>query len=414
MKVKIKVSGIIIFIVSIVLLVILINLIIPNKNFIIKNYEGKKLTELKEFTDKKDINLIVTYSYSKKYKKDIIISQDKKDKEVTKDTTIKIVVSKGIINDDMLRKNNVNELGKIPVMMYHGIEDIKSENTGFTGGNIDKEGYQRTAEAFRADLDMYYERGYRCIKLKDYVNGNIDLDFGKSPIVLTFDDGLVNAIKVTGEDENGIIIDPNSAVGIMEEFKEKHPDFNITATFFVNGSLFNQTAYNGKILKWLVSHGYDVGNHTYDHNNLGATTPEKTQEVIAKVYQKLDEIIPNKYVNIIALPFGKPDKTDHPNFQYILKGKYNEYEYETIATLRVGWEPEYSPYNTSFNKVYIKRVRAWDNNGENFDIKYTFEHLEQNRYISDGDKDMITYPSSLEKKMNKEIKDKTIYSYEVD
>lgn len=414
MKVKIKVGRIIIFIVSIVLLIILICIIIPNKNFMIKNYEGKKLTELKEFTDKKDINLVITYSYSKKYKKDIIISQDKKDKEITKDTIIKIVVSKGIINDDTLKENKVNELGKIPVMMYHGVQDIKSEDTGYTGGNIDVDGYQRTVEAFKADLDMYYEKGYRCIRLEDYVKENIDVEFGKSPIVLTFDDGLVNAIKVTGEDENGIIIDPNSAVGIMEAFKEKHPDFNITATFFVNGSLFNQTAYNSKILKWLVNNGYDVGNHTYDHNNLGATSIDKTEEVIAKVYQKLDEIIPNKYVNIIALPFGKPDSTDHANFQYILKGKYNDYEYETLTTLRVGWEPEYSPFNTSFNKVYIKRVRAWDNNGENFDIAYTFEHLEQNRYISDGDKDMITYPSSLEKKLNKDIKDKTTYSYNVD
>ena len=35
--------------------------------------------------------------------------------------------------------------------------------------------------------------------------------------------------------------DKNSAVGILEEFKKKHPDTNVTATFFVNGGIFNQS-----------------------------------------------------------------------------------------------------------------------------------------------------------------------------
>lgn len=72
------------------------------------------------------------------------------------------------------------------------------------------------------------------IRLNDYINGIVDVELGKSPIVLTFDDGLENNIKVTGLDSDGnIIIDPNSAVGILEEFKKKYPDFNVTATFFV-------------------------------------------------------------------------------------------------------------------------------------------------------------------------------------
>lgn len=70
------------------------------------------------------------------------------------------------------------------------------------------------------------------IRLNDYINGIVDVELGKSPIVLTFDDGLENNIKVTGLDSDGnIIIDPNSAVGILEEFKKKYPDFNVTATF---------------------------------------------------------------------------------------------------------------------------------------------------------------------------------------
>ena len=154
------------------------------------------------------------------------------------------------------QKYAVDESGNIPVMMYHGIHDLKNSETEYTGGNVDADGYQRTAEAFREDLDFYYENGYRMIRLEDYIHGQIDVELGKTPIVLTFDDGLENNIRVLGKDKKGNLkIDPNSAVGILEEYKEKYPDFNVTATFFVNGGLFNQPEYNEDILKWLVKHG---------------------------------------------------------------------------------------------------------------------------------------------------------------
>ena len=43
----------------------------------------------------------------------------------------------------------------------------------------------------------------------------------------------------------------------------------------------------------------------------------------------------------------------HKNFKYILNGSYNGVEYETISTLRVGWEPELSPFNKNFDKTFL-------------------------------------------------------------
>ena len=303
-------------------------------------------------------------------------------------------------------------MGKIPVMMYHGIHNVASSDTEYTGGNVDKDGYNRTSEAFRGDLEKYYSMGYRMIRLQDYVDGNIDVPLGYSPIVLTFDDGASNNIKVTGLDSNGnIIIDPNSAVGILEEFKKKYPDYNVTATFFVNGTLFNQKEYDEKIIKWLIDNGYDVGNHTESHNDLSATTTEKTQSVIASVYQKLESIIPGKYVNIIALPFGKPTSRTHTNYNYILEGTSNGYSYKTHAALRVGWEPEVSPYNKNFNITYIKRCRAYDNNGKEFDIESVFKNLEKTRFISDGFKDVVTIKEQDKNLLNENITNKKIVTY---
>ena len=301
---------------------------------------------------------------------------------------------KELTKDDYIN-NNVNELGEVPIMMYHGIHNKKNSETSYTGGNVDKDGYQRTSEAFRNDLEFYYKNGYRMIRLTDYVDGNIDVELGKSPLIITFDDGLENNIKVTGLDSSGnIIIDPNSAVGILEEFKKKYSDFNVTATFFVNGGLFQQPDYNEKILKWLVKNGYDVGNHTYSHVDFKKIDSSKTQKEVGSVYELLESIIKDKYVNIIALPFGSPYSIDHDNMKYIFNTDYNGKNYETKSALRVGWKAESSPFSSDFNPKFLKRIRAYDNDGIDFDIEMNFKLLENSRYISDGDKDVIVIKES--------------------
>lgn len=305
----------------------------------------------------------------------------------------------------------VDELGSVPVMMYHGIHNIPSNETGYVGGNVDVDGYQRTAEAFRQDLQFYYDNGYRMIRLNDYINGNIDVEAGKSPICLTFDDGLENNILVTGTDKEGNInIDPNCAVGILESFKKKYPDFNVTATFFVNGGLFRQPEYNEQIIKWLVENGYDVGNHTYSHVDFTTTDGQIAQQEVGSVYAMLDEIIPGQYVNIVALPFGSPYSYDHEMIPYIQSGLYKGKQYTTQSMLQVAWEADYSPYSNQFNPAFIKRIRAYDNNGQDFDIEMNFTTLETTKYISDGDPNTIVIPANKQDMLGN-VYDKNVITY---
>lgn len=340
----------------------------------------------------KDNNLKLTIKdiYSND-KKDSFVNQSIKVGTIIKENDELIVsYSLGRLEDIDYQKYNVNELGRVPIMMYHGIQDLNNDDTKYIGGNIDSDGYQRTREAFINDLEFYYNSSYRMIRLADYIDGKIDVEIGKSPIVLTFDDGLANNIKVLGLDSNGeIIIDPNSAVGILESFKKKYPDYNVTATFFINASLFNQDEYNEKILNWLIEHGYDIGNHTYSHVNFKSINTYETEQEVGSMYQILDKYIKDKYVNIVALPFGSPGSNTHANFSHILSGSYNDKSYKTDACLRVGWEADYSPFSKNFDKQFIKRIRAYDNNGVDFDIEYNFNILDNNRYISDGNVDNI-------------------------
>ena len=352
---------------------------------------NREISSVREELDKYDLNISVTYKYSDDILKDYVISQSiDKDTLLNDGDNLSLVVSLGKLDKEKLKQDGINELGKVPIMMYHGIKNIKNSETKYTKGNVDKDGYTRTVEAFRDDLEFYYQNGYRMIKLSDYVNGKIDVEYGYSPIILTFDDGSDNNIKVTGLDDDGnIIIDKNSAVGVLEEFKKKYPDFGVTAIFFVMNGLFNQPEYNEKILKWLVDNGYEVGNHTKGHENLTKTTERQTEESIGYMYNKLEDILGEKYSKIIALPYGSPYNKTHANYKYVISGSYNDKEYKSEAALRVGWEPEVSPFNKDFDPLFLKRCRAYDNNGNDFDIQMVFRMLEKNRYVSDGRIDTI-------------------------
>ena len=386
----------IVLIVLVIVIFVAIYIFVPkdSKNIMI-DLVGKTKEEAVIYADEHNLNLEIkeennSFEINKIFKQSIDV-----DTEIKENDNLIIYISKGIDYNAL----KVDESGNVPIMMYHGIHNVTDNE--YTGGNVDKDGYQRTASAFRNDLEFYYNSGYRMIRLEDYVNGIIDVEAGYSPIIITFDDGLSNNLKVTGLDSNGnIIIDPNCAVGVLESFKEKYPDYNVTATFFVNGGLFNQSEYNEKILNWLVNNGYDVGNHTYSHVDFTTVSKEKSVQEVGSLYNLLDKYIPGKYVNIVALPFGSPYDKDHDNFNSILNGFYNDKEYNTIATLRVGWEADYSPFNKNFDKTFLKRIRAYDNNGKEFDIEMNFDILENNRYISDGDKNTITIPKDKEDKIN--------------
>ena len=369
----------------------------------ISNLVGKTVSEVEKYTKENNIILNIDYVYSDDVEKDEVIEQSVNEGTKLEDIKeLNITVSKGKIDKEKLKSDNINELGNVPIMMYHGIREKTSSSTGTIGGNVDKDGYNRTPDAFRKDLEFYYENGYEMIRLDDYINGIIKASYGKSPIVLTFDDGNEDNIKVTGLDSDGnIIIDPNSAVGILEEFKKKHPDTTVTATFFVNGGIFNQSEYNDKILKWMVDNGYDIGNHTKTHLDIKKSSGEKVQMEIAYVYDELEKVIPGKYVNIIALPFGSPYVKTHDNFKYVLNTSYNGKEYVTEAALRVGWEPEVSPFNKDFDKTFLKRCRAYDNNGKEFDIDMVFNKLlVGKKYVSDGDENTIVIKESDVSKVN--------------
>ena len=216
-KYKLKIKGPIILVLLILGLLIFI-FSTCNKKQYMNDLSGLNYNELIDYLKKTGLSISTIYEYNDSVLKDTIISQSISSGSVINDgDELVLTISKGKLDKEKMKSDGINELGKVPIMMYHGIKNVKSSETGNIGGNVDKDGYTRTTEAFREDLEFYYENGYRMIKLSDYVNGKIDVPYGYSPIILTFDDGNANNIKVTGEDSNGnIIIDPASAIGVLK------------------------------------------------------------------------------------------------------------------------------------------------------------------------------------------------------
>jgi peptidoglycan/xylan/chitin deacetylase (PgdA/CDA1 family) len=150
-------------------------------------------------------------------------------------------------------------------------------------------------------------------------------------------------------------------------------------------------------MKWLVDNGYDIGNHTYDHKTLGQCDAAEIEKQIGSMYKLLDEIIPGRYVNIVALPYGSPETfpADKPQYEKIFAGTYEGFSYTTKSLLLCSWTRCYSPFVRDFDVRRLRRIRGYDNNGKDWDIEMNFKQLNDGRrYISDGNPNTIVFPSS--------------------
>lgn len=293
-----------------------------------------------------------------------------------------------------------NELGEIMILMYHGIGHEESV-------------WQRTPENFRKDLEYMYQNKYQMISLNDYAKGEIKTKAGYTPIILTFDDGRQNNFNYI-EQDGELIIDPDCAVGILEEFKEKYDDFDVTVSFFLNANPFGQKEYTEPKIKWLVENGYDIGNHTYNHYELELLSSDEIQAEIGSVNNIIKAIIPDYEVETLALPHGSNPKKE--NLEIMLSGEYEGNKYKTIATLDVGWRPAYSPFDTliDFNSLY--RVTASEINVDNcgiYDYFKSFENGTRERFISDGNPEVVTIPKKHEEYLNMDmVGDRIVNIYE--
>jgi hypothetical protein len=287
-----------------------------------------------------------------------------------------------------------NELGQIMIIEYHLIGAPESQ-------------WRRTPDNFRKDLATLYENGYYPVPLKDVVNANLKVPTGKSPFVITFDDSSQGQFRFLKQGDR-LLVDPDCAVGIMESFKKLHPDFPLTATFYVLPQipkglrLFGQEEYIKEKLEYLKAHGYEIGNHTYWHQNLGKVDDIGVQKQIALCVKEIQAYLPGYPVQSLALPLGVHPKNRDLEHDGIYQGQ----KYHNDSVLLVGSGPVPSPYSNKFDPYKLERIQAGDTAWGPKSYITAFQKNPSLRYISDGDPATVSVPKSSADKVRDAIRSK--------
>ncbi|EHR62123.1 polysaccharide deacetylase family protein [Saccharomonospora cyanea] len=265
-----------------------------------------------------------------------------------------------------------NELGVVPVLMYHRIVPEPASV------------YDRTPEDFRAELQRLADSGYVPVTTAELATGRLDLPAGTHPVVLTFDDGDPSTIRMDGSR-----VAPDTAIGTLLDVARDNPGFRPTASVYVNEEPFGGGEAGRRALRWLVDNGFEVGNHTFGHADLGTSSPRAAQQAIADGDESIREAVPGYAPTTLALPFGaRPEPGE-----LALRG--DGYDYR--AVLLVGANPAPSPFSVEFDAAAVPRIRSQGPDGEGAEFGSTawLDELAADPgslYTSDGDPARISYP----------------------
>ena len=276
-----------------------------------------------------------------------------------------------------------NELGRIPILEYHLIGDSATRWT-------------RARAQFRKDLDTLYARGFRPVNLVDVLDKKIDLPRGLSPVVFVFDDASPSQFSYI-ERHGKLEIDPNSVVGIWQNFAKRHPDWRNKAVFCVlsgaeaGRSFFGDKGIAGQKSEWrfqkvkyLADQGFEICNHTLWHAQLSKYPDAFVQQQIAQLQLAVDSAIPGYQIRTLALPLGLWPK----NRVLAYTGSWTDAKsqrtinYHYDAVLEVAGGAARSPYDPEFNARALPRLQVVGN-----ELLRVVDQLDKakNRYVSDGD-----------------------------
>jgi len=253
--------------------------------------------------------------------------------------------------------------------------------------------WTRTPANFRRDLERLWERRYRLVGLTELLKGTLAVPAGMSPVVLTFDDSSPGQFRYL--ERNGQLeIDPDCAVGILEVFSRAHPDFGLKATFYVLPAaaqphrLFGQPEHEARKLQYLVSRGFELGNHTLWHAALSKYPQATVRKQLAQAQQRIQRLVPGYQLRTLALPMGAYPQ----ELAWAIQGNADGVTYRHDAILRVAGGPAPSPFARRFDPYHLPRIQAVES-----ELTFWLRHFDQHpeeRFVSDGDPTTLTIPRS--------------------
>ncbi|MFO7779484.1 MAG: polysaccharide deacetylase family protein [Nitriliruptoraceae bacterium] len=284
-----------------------------------------------------------------------------------------------------------NELGVVPVLMYHQLRE--------EGGSV----YDMTEAQYRQELEWLFDNGYRPITTSQLARGEIDTPAGTKPVVLTYDDSTTSQATLTDDGE----LDPATSLGILVEIAARYDDVEPRASVYViTSSLFGGTPAGEQVLEVLHGHGMELGNHTHTHPNLRGLSSAEVQEELATNVAVVTELVPDAEVATFSLPLGVwPDDR-----AAAVSGSSGSGSYRHEGVLLVGANPAPSPFDAAFDPLAIPRIRSNVDPEAEFESTWWFGLIDAGGnnapFVSDGDPDTIAFPAELADRLAPNLADR--------
>jgi len=301
-------------------------------------------------------------------------------------TLVLSAVDQGLTATSAQAAPPANELGRFLILEYHLIQEQETR-------------WGRSVPNFKQDLERLYQSGYRPVAMADVIDGKIDLPAGTKPVLLTFDDSSPGQFRYLVKNGKKVI-DPDCAVGLLLNFHRQHSEWANKAVFFVlpeakqPHKLFGQPEYEADKLKELVELGFEIGNHTLWHANLGKYDDTIVQKQLAQSVEAVQKRVPGYSVRSLALPFGVYPK----DLQLAAKGEFKGRPYQHEAILMVAGGAAQSPYSSGCDLLHLPRIQV-----PGPDLKYWLAYYEKHpgeALVSDGKTETVTFPKALQLKFN--------------
>ncbi|MBW3630291.1 MAG: hypothetical protein KY464_13465 [Gemmatimonadetes bacterium] len=291
-----------------------------------------------------------------------------------------------------------NELGEILVLEYHRTGEPEGE-------------FVRKAANFQKDLDSLYAAGFRPVTMRQVLEGDIDIPAGTSPVVFTIDDASRGQFYYRPDGS----IDPNTMAGMWDAFAKKNPGWRNGAVWCVLPAAAHPSNFFGetpdretpreqreatikKKVDYLVQNRHEICNHTLYHARLDqASSDAQAQEWIGRGEDSIKVYLPADYdIVTFALPLGMWPKTRSLAWKGTWPGRAGQnraVNYEYGAVLEVSGDANPSPFDVEFDPRSVDRFIVGPGRLERQLAAYRTNGA--NRYVSDGDPNVISVPQSL-------------------
>jgi len=223
-------------------------------------------------------------------------------------------------DDKMGLFSKLNEMPKIPILMYHEISTVLERNKKIRSTNPI---YTLSIKQFDEQMKYIHENDYQTLSLDEFMNPRLRTNEKK--VIITFDDGWANNYS--------------NAFPILKKR-------NLTATIFVITGFVGRDEYmDWRQLRQMGEEGMSIQSHTVSHRPLTVLENHEIMYELQGSKKSIEEHL-GKRVDFLSVPHGMIDRRVIGTAQIV--------GYKAICTSEPGFSHSYG------NPAILKRINISD------------------------------------------------------